>query len=328
MKALYFEEFGTADVLRYGDLPDAVPSRSQALVRVRAIGLNFADIYRRRGNYHLAGAPPYVLGYEGAGEIVAFGGDSNNGAENFDLRIGDRVGFADAPFANAELIAVDTEKLIKLPDAISYETAAAVLLQGLTAHYLTLDSYPVKANDVAVVHAAAGGVGLLLTQIIKLKGGRIIGLVSSEAKRIAAMEAGADQVFLYDDDWIKKTKEFAAEKAGADVVYDSVSATLSDSLTAARRNGAVVFYGMAGGDPEKVDPRRLMDESKTLTGGDLWNILTSQAERARRANELFNWIANGKLKVKIARSFPLAGGISAHEFLESRQATGKVLLVP
>lgn len=323
MKALYFEQFGAPDVLQYGDLPEPVLSDGQVLVKTRAIGLNFADIYRRRGNYHLAGKPPFILGYEAAGEIVEL-----NGAEDSGLIIGDRAAFADAPFANAEFVAIDAEKLVKLPFEIDFETAAAAMLQGLTAHYLTLDSYAVKSGTTALVHAAAGGVGLLLTQIVKLKGGRVLGLVSSEEKRRASLEAGADEAVLYDENWTEKARAFGAKSAGVDVVYDSVGATLDESLTAVRTGGAVVFYGMAGGDPEAVDPRRLMDESKTLTGGDLWNVLTSPEERAKRAAELLAWIAGGKLKVKIARAFPLADGKPAHEFLESRRAIGKVLLLP
>ncbi len=180
MKALYFNDFGAAEVLRYGELPEPEIKNGQALVRMHAVGLNFADVYRRRGNYHLAGEPPFILGYEGAGEIVAVGESSQT-----DLNVGDRAAFADSPFANAELVAVDVEKLVKLPAAIDYETAAAVMLQGLTAHYLTNDSHLIKAGETALVHAAAGGVGLLLTQIIKIKNGKVLAVVSSEAKRNA-----------------------------------------------------------------------------------------------------------------------------------------------
>ena len=323
MKALYFNNFGGAEVLQYGELPDPEIKSRQALVRMHAVGLNFADIYRRRGNYHLAGEPPFILGYEGAGEIVAVGESSST-----DLKPGDRAAFADSPFANAELAAVDLEKLVRLPAAINYETAAGTMLQGLTAHYLTDDSHSIKAGETALVHAAAGGVGLLLTQIIKIKGGKVLAVVSNQAKRVAALDAGADAAVLYAEDWIEEARKFGREENGVDVVFDSVGSTLEASLAAARKGGQVVFYGMAGGDPEKVDPRRLMDESKTLTGGDLWNVLTSEEERKGRSGELFSWITEGKLKVRIARRFPLAEGKAAHEFLESRAAIGKVLLIP
>ena len=323
MKALYFNDFGAAEVLRYGELPEPEIKSGQALVKMHAVGLNFADVYRRRGNYHLAGKPPFILGYEGAGEIVAVGETSPT-----DLKPGDRAAFADSPFANAELVAVDTEKLVKLPAAIDYETAAAAMLQGLTAHYLTNDSHRIKAGETALVHAAAGGVGLLLTQIIKIKDGKVLAVVSSEAKRTAALEAGADTAVLYNEDWVEEARKFGKNENGVDVVFDSVGTTLDASLAAVRTGGQVVFYGMAGGDPEKVDPRRLMDESKTLTGGDLWNVLTSGKERKCRSAELFSWITEGKLKVRIAKRFPLADTRAAHEFLESRAAIGKVLLIP
>jgi len=323
MKALYFNEFGGAEVLQYGELPDPEIKSGQALVRMHAVGLNFADIYRRRGNYHLAGKPPFILGYEGAGEIIHIGKFTQT-----DLNVGDRVAYADSPFANAELVAVDLEKLVKLPASINYETAAGAMLQGLTAHYLTNDSHLIKPGETALVHAAAGGVGLLLTQIIKIKGGKVLAVISSEAKRAAALDAGADAAVLYDEDWIEEARKFGRDENRVDVVFDSVGTTLDASLAAARKGGQVVFYGMAGGDPEKVDPRRLMDESKTLTGGDLWNVLTSGEERQRRSAELFSWISESRLKVRIARRFSLAEGKAAHEFLESRAAIGKVLLTP
>ena len=325
MKALCFEKFGGPDVLEYHDLPDPILASGTALVRLGAIGLNFADIYRRRGNYHLAGAPPYVLGYEAAGVIEAI--NVEDAAPN-ELKVGARVAFADSPHANAELAVVSLEKLIPLPEDISFETAAALLLQGLTAHYLTRDSHRIMPDEQAVVHAAAGGVGLLLVQIIKLLGGSAIALTSSETKGAAALEAGADAVVLYREGWQDAVLNLTSNRRGADVVYDSVGATLDASLSVTRTGGQVVFYGMAGGDPALVDPRRLMDESKTLTGGDLWNVLTSREERIGRARELFEWARSGKLKVRISEKFSLREGAKAHVFLESRQSIGKVLLIP
>ena len=304
MNALFFERFGGPEVLRYGPLPDPRPAGDEVLVRTGAIGLNFADVYRRRGNYHLAGAPPYVAGYEAAGSIVD---------------TGERVAFADSSFANAELVAVPREKLIPLPADISDETAAALLLQGLTAHFLTHDSHAVRAGERVLVHAAAGGVGLLLVQIAKLLGAYVVGLASSEPKRAAVLEAGADRALSYD--------EWQAER-DFDVVYDAVGSTLAGSLAAARTGGHVVFYGMAGGDPEPVDPRVLMDRSLTLTGGDLWNVLRTGADRVTRADALFEWVRGGRLRVRVAERFPLSRGAEAHRLLESRAAIGKILLVP
>ncbi|WP_431100474.1 quinone oxidoreductase family protein [Roseateles noduli] len=319
MQALVFHQFGDADVLRYEAVPDPVPGPDQALVRMRAIGLNFADVYRRKGNYHLAGSPPWILGYEGAGEVVA-------APEGSGLRPGQRVGFADSPFANAELCAVDVDRLIPLPDETSFETAAGCLLQGLTAQYLCRDSYAVRPGEWAVVHAAAGGVGLLLVQILKHLGARVIGIASTDAKRQAVREAGAD-VVIPAEEWLQAVKALT-DGRGADVVYDSVGTTLRESLDAARTGGTIVFYGMAAGDPAPVDPRRLMDRSLALVGGDLWNVLTTAEERRTRATELFSWIRSGVVTLRLSQTFALRDGAQAHRALESRQTIGKIVLLP
>jgi NADPH:quinone reductase len=321
MKALCFDHFGAAGVLEYRDLPDPRPSAGEVLVRTRAIGLNFADVYRRQGNYHLQGSPPWVLGYEGAGVVEALG----EGVSGF--AAGDRVGFADVPFANAELVVVPEERAIPLPDSISFETAAAILLQGLTAHYLTQDSHDILLGETALVHAAAGGVGLLLTQMVAALGGRVLALTSSELKGEAASEAGAESTALYSEDWVAAALRFSGGR-GVDVVYDSIGSTLEDSFSATRTGGHVVFYGMAGGDPKPVDPRMLMDTSKTLTGGDLWNVLTSAQERRSRAHQLFDWLEAGQLTLSPPTLFPLAQGADAHRLIESRKSMGKILLIP
>ncbi|MBO9128424.1 quinone oxidoreductase [Bacillus sp. 165] len=321
MKALVFETFGGPEVLQYQEIENPIVGPGEILLEMKAIGLNFADVYRRKGNYHLAGNPPYILGYEGAGIVISVGDDVKG------VKAGDRIAFADVPYANAELVAVPQEKAIPLPDNISYETAASLLLQGLTAHYLTKDSYAIKEEDVALVHAAAGGVGQLLVQIIKVLGGTVIGLTSSEDKRQAALSVGADHVFLYSDNWSQQVEDTTGGK-GVDVVFESVGSTLMDSFKVTRVGGTVVFYGMAGGDPVPVDPRMLMDTSKTLTGGDLWNVLTSHEERVTRSQELFRWVQEGKLQVSEPTIFSLEEGAKAHEYIESRKSTGKVLLLP
>ncbi|MGG4170046.1 quinone oxidoreductase [Rossellomorea vietnamensis] len=321
MKALIFEKFGGPDVLHYQEIDSLQMESDDVLVEMKAIGLNFADVYRRKGNYHLAGDPPYICGYEGAGVVKQVGTNVTG------INVGDRIAFADVPYANAELVAVPKEKAIPLPDEISYETAASLLLQGLTAHYLTKDSYSIKRGDTVLVHAAAGGVGQLLVQIIKILGGTVIGLTSSEEKRQAALAVGADHMFLYSEDWKQKVQDVTSGN-GVDVVYESVGSTLMDSFESTRIGGTVVFFGMAGGDPVSVDPRMLMDTSKTLTGGDLWNVLTSREERVTRSHELFGWIQEGKLKVSEPTVFPLSEGAKAHEYLESRKSTGKILLIP
>jgi NADPH2:quinone reductase len=318
MRALIFDRFGGPDVLHWDSLPDPVPTASQAIVRMHAVGLNFADVYRRNGSYHLSGQAPWILGYEGAGviEVPAAGDDA--------LPAGTRIGFADMPYANAERVAVDADKLLPLPDGIDYDTAAAVLLQGLTAQYLVTDSFQVQPGQVAAVHAAAGGVGLLLTQMLKAKGASVIGIASIAAKHEAALAAGADLAIAYDG-MVDRVRQFT-DGRGVDVVYDSVGRTLGDSLAAARTGGTVVFYGMAAGDPDPVDPRLLMDRSLTLTGGDLWNVLTSGAIRRTRSAALFGEILAGRLRPRVAARFALRNGAQAHAFLESRGAIGKVVL--
>ena len=319
MKALTFDRFGGPEVLEYREVPDPLPGPGQAIVKTEAIGLNFADVYRRRGDYHLEGKPPYIAGYEAAGVIESIAGDS-------DLRVGDRVGFADAPHANAERVAVAIEKLIPLPDDITAEVAAAVLLQGLTAQYLVTDSHALRAGETALVHAAAGGVGLLLVQMAKARGVRVLGLTSSPEKARSALQHGADAIALYSEDWPTVAREFSP--GGVDVVYDSAGTTLLDSFAAARTGGHVVFYGMAGGSPPHIDPRMLMDTSKSLTGGDLWNVLRSGKERRKRASDLFDQVRHGTLRITIAAKIPLRDGARAHTLLESRGTSGKILLIP
>lgn len=321
MKALVFEHFGGPEVLAYKDVNDPIIGSDEVLVRTKAIGLNFADIYRRKGNYHLTGQPPYILGYEGAGIVEEVGSGVSS------VKIGDRIGFADVPFANAELVAVPIEKAIPLPESISFETAASILLQGLTAHYLVHDSYAIKSGDIAVIHAAAGGVGQLLIQMVHLLGGKTIGLTSSNNKAEMALKAGAEEVFLYHENWADKILQ-VTNGNGADVVFESVGSTLSESFSATKVGGTVVFFGMAGGDPQPVDPRMLMDTSKTLTGGDLWNVLISRTERINRALQLFKWIENGELLIQSPITFKLKDGQEAHQLLESRRSTGKILLLP
>lgn len=335
MKALCFNTFGEPDVLYYGDVPNPICGENDVIVRTKAIGLNFADTYRRRGNYHLKGKPPYIAGYEAAG-IVEEIGEKVRG-----ISIGNRVVFTDSPFANAELVSAPQERIIVLPDDISFETAAAVILQGLTAQYLCNDSYNVQTGQTTLVHAAAGGVGLLLVQMLRAKGARVFGLTSSEAKKKAVFEAGAENVFLYSDDWVAQTiaatttattikvNEYSSgSAAGVDVAFDSVGSTIMDSFRAVRDCGAVVFYGMSGGNPVHIDPRMLMDTSKTLTGGDLWSYITSHEDRVERSMALFELVRTGKLQVHIAATFALRDGAKAHEFLESRKSSGKVLLIP
>jgi NADPH2:quinone reductase len=318
MKALTFSAFGDSDVLEYTDLPIPVLKNDEILVEMRAIGLNFADVYRRKGNYHLVGNPPFIAGYEGAGVVV-----NSNDTE---FKIGDRIAFADVPLANAELVAVPLSKVIPLPERVSFETAATILLQGLTAHYLATDSHKTQKGEIILIHASAGGVGSFLTQISKFLGATVIGLTSSASKAEISLKNGADRVFLYSEDWKDQVLSFCPN--GVDVVYDSVGSTLSDSFEVTKDCGQVVFFGMAGGDPYFINPRMLMDTSKTLTGGDLWSYLTSKEERIKRAHQLFDWIINNKISITTPTVFKLSEGKKAHDYLESRKSTGKIILIP
>jgi NADPH2:quinone reductase len=318
MKALTFSAFGDSDVLEYTDLPIPVLKNDEILVEMRAIGLNFADVYRRKGNYHLVGNPPFIAGYEGAGVVV-----NSNDTE---FKIGDRIAFADVPLANAELVAVPLSKVIPLPDTVSFETAATILLQGLTAHYLATESHKTQKGEIILIHASAGGVGSFLTQISKFLGATVIGLTSSASKAEISLKNGADRVFLYSEDWKDQVLSFCPN--GVDVVYDSVGSTLSDSFEVTKDCGQVVFFGMAGGDPDFINPRMLMDTSKTLTGGDLWSYLTSKEERIKRAHQLFDWIINTKISITTPTVFKLSEGKKAHDYLESRKSTGKIILIP
>src|SRR6478672_3178502 len=236
MHALTFSRFGGPEVLEWTALPDPRPAPGVAVVRTQAIGLNFADIYRRQGRYHLAGSPPWIAGYEAAGEIVALDPRDAGGA----FAVGQRVAFADSAFANAERVAVPLDRLIALPDDIDAQTAAAVLLQGLTAQFLVEDSHAVQAGETLLVHAAGGGVGQLLVQLANAKGARVIALASSEDKRRSALAAGACHALDSGPGWVARVRAVAPE--GVDVVYDSIGRTLGDSLAMARIGGTVVFY--------------------------------------------------------------------------------------
>ncbi|PUE63254.1 alcohol dehydrogenase [Limnohabitans sp. 2KL-17] len=319
MKALTFSRFGDASVLDYSEVPMPALQAGEVLVQMRAIGLNYADIYRRKGDYHLKGQPPYIAGYEGSGVVV-----ESNGVEG--LSNGDRIAFADVPFAQAQFVAVPLANAIALPDDIGFELAAALLLQGMTAHYLCNDSHSVQSGEFVVVHAASGGVGQVLTQLCRAKGARVIGLTSSRAKEDAIRKIGAEAVFNLRDDWQRQVRSFTGQ--GADVVYDSIGSTLMDSIDVARECGHIVFYGMSGGNPPLVNPRTLMDSSKTLTGGDLWSYLNTRDQRTQRANALFALIRQGQLILAEPKRFGLEQGRQAHEHLESGKSMGKVLLMP
>ena len=255
MKALTLSAPGKPDVLEYIEVAAPVLKADEILVKMEAIGLNFADIMRRNGTYPLRGHAPYINGYEGAGVVV----DSNH---NTQFRPGDRIGFADVPFANAELVAVAVSHAIPLPADINSETAASVLPgEGLTtAQFLTSDSHVVKSGETVLIHAAAGGVGQLLIQVCKLLGATVIGLTSSESKKAVCLSLGADHVFLYSEDW--KTETLALFPNGVEVVYESVGSTMKESLEVTRIRGQVVLFGLAGDKLELGNPLWIIAHSK------------------------------------------------------------------
>lgn len=245
MKALTLSQFGPSDVLEYKEISTPVLKDGEILVEMKAIGLNFADLMRRNGDYPMRGSAPYINGFEGAGIVI----DTNN---HPGVKRGDRVAFADVPFANAELVAVPFDNAIPLPDEISFETAASIMLQGLTAHFLTLDSHKIQPGETALIHAAAGGVGQLLIQICKILGAKVIGLTSSNDKKEVALSLGADAVFLYDEDW--KTAVLEICPNGVDVVYESVGTTMETSIAVTKILGQIVLFGLAGGKLDLGNP--------------------------------------------------------------------------
>jgi NADPH2:quinone reductase len=318
MKALLFENFGSPDVLEYRELPDPPVPPGHIQLAMRAIGVNFADLHRRRGNYFLPGKPPHINGYEGAGIVAAVG----RGVEG--IAVGDRIGFADCPFANATRVNVPVEKAIPLPDEIAFVEAAAILLQGLTAQYLVEDSYAVRPGDVVLVHAAGGGVGQGLIQLAGAKGARVIGLASTAEKRAVAVELGAEACLDYSADWPDRVRDQAG--GGLQVAYDSVGTTFLQSLGCLVDRGSLVAFGTAGGDPPPIDPQLLMERSLAVIGGDLWNYLDSRQARLERARRLFAAIQSGRLRIPQIEQFPLARGADAHRRLEDRSFFGKIVL--
>ena len=321
MKAVRVHEVGGPDVLRYEEIPLPSPGPGQALVKVEAIGLNFIDCYFRAGLYKAA--LPFIPGMEAAGTVTATASDVT------EVRIGDRVAYAPHIGAYAEYAAVPADRLVKLPAGLDSRSGAAAMLQGMTAHYLATSTYPLKKGDTALVHAAAGGVGLLLIQIAKMRGARVFGTVSTQEKAALAREAGADEVILYTE------KDFEAEVMrltngmGVNVVYDSVAKTTFDkSLNCVGVRGVLALFGQSSGPVPPFDPSRLAKNAVFLTRPGLAQYTTTRAELLQRAGDLFDWIASGKLKLRISQTLPLKDAAEAHRLLEGRKTTGKVLLIP
>jgi NADPH:quinone reductase len=322
MRAVVMDNVGGSDVLEYAERPDPVAGPGEALVEIAFVGVNFMDIGVRQGTIWTEMPNPKILGVEGAGRVVRVG----DGVEG--INPGQRVAWVYAPGGYAERIAIPATSLVPIPDGIEDRVAAGVMMQGLTASHFATDFYPVQHGDVAFVHAAAGGVGLLLTQIIKLRGGRVIGRVSSEAKVAAAREAGAEDVI------VDTRGEFAGEALrltrgeGVHVVYDgSGPKTFQGSLDVLRRSGTFCWFGPVLGGPRPLDIMTLPKSIKIGYAVFLDHIHTPELLRAHSA-QLFDWIAQGKLKVRIGGEYRLANAAKAHADMESRKSMGKLLLVP
>lgn len=322
MKSVRVHQFGGRDALKLEDVSVPEPGEGEARVKVEVIGVNFLDIYQRMGRYQ--GSMPFTLGQEAAGVVDAVGPNAT------EVNVGDRVAYASVQGSYAEYAIVPAWKLVSIPAGVDFQQAVAAMVQGMTAHYLTHGTYPLKAGETALVHAAGGGTGALLVQVAKLCGARVIGTVSNEEKARIARDAGADEVVLYTQtDFETEVKRLTNNK-GVDVVYDSVGKdTFDKSLNCLRPRGCMVLYGASSGAVPAIDPMVLLAKGSIyLTRPYLGHYTADRAELLERVNDVFHWIANGQLKIHIDKTFPLDDVVEAHRYLEDRQSKGKVLLVP
>jgi NADPH2:quinone reductase len=311
VRAVIFERNGGPEVLEAKEVDDPTPGEGQVIVDVDAVGINYRDVYEREGRGYGA-TPPAIIGVEGAGTIAD---------------TGERVAWSAVPGSYAERVAAKRDQLVALPDGVDTEVAAAAILQGMTAHYLAYDSYPIEPGDWVVVHAAAGGVGLLLTQLAKLRGGQVIATTSTEEKAALARQAGADEVLGYDG-FAQRVKEISGE--GAAAVYDGVGkATFLEGLDALRPFGRMILYGAASGQPDPLEVATLAAKGSLYVQRPTLMTYARTPELLReRAGEVCALIAEGKLHVRIGARYPLDQATQAHEDLEARRTTGKLLLIP
>ena len=322
MLAIQATRTGGPDVLEAVDLPVPSPGPGQIRIRHEAIGLNFIDTYHRSGLYPVK--MPAVLGQEGAGEVTAVGADVTS------VKVGDRVAWCGLLGSYAEYEAVPAERLVPIPAGVTDQDAAAAILQGMTAHYLSHDTFPLKRGDTALVHAAAGGVGLLLVQMCHNIGARVIATVSTDEKAKLAREAGADEIILYtQSDFEVETKRLTGGK-GVDVVYDSVGkTTFEKGLNLLRPRGLMALFGGSSGAVPPFDPIQLSQKgSLYVTRPTLVNYISTREELLARSGAVFGMMAAGKLKLRAEHSYPLAQAQQAHRDLEGRKTTGKLLLIP
>jgi NADPH2:quinone reductase len=319
MRAIVIEQHGGPEVLRVSDQPAPVPGRGELLVDVIAAGVNYRDVYEREGSGGYGGALPIRAGVEGAGRVSALGDDVS------DVAVGDRVAWVSAPGSYADQVIVKASRAVAVPDAVDDDTAAAALLQGMAAHYLSSATYAVQPGDTVIVHAAAGGVGSLLTQMVKLRGGRVIATTSTAEKAALAREAGADEVIGYEG-FAERVRELTGGE-GAAVVYDGVGkSTFAEGLTCLRVRGFMVLYGSASGAPDPIAPGSLVSGSLFLTRPGLPGYTRTREELLARASDVFGWIADGKLRVRVGGRYSLEDAARAHRDLEARRTTGKLLL--
>jgi NADPH2:quinone reductase len=322
MKAIRVHAPGGPEAMKLEDVPEPQPKAGEAIVKVDAAGLNYIDVYQRSGLYKLD--MPLTLGLEAGGTVTAVGSGVT------EVKVGDRVAYTGVPGAYAQYAAVPAARLVTLPQGVSTKQGAAIMLQGMTAHYLACSTYPLKKGDTCLVHAAAGGVGLLLTQIARLRGARVIGTVSTEEKAKLAREAGADETILYTkQDFAAEVKRITGGK-GLQVVYDSVAKdTWDGSLNCLAPRGMMALYGASSGPIGPIDPQILNAKgSLFLTRPSLFHYIATREELQQRASELFGWVREGKLKLRMEFEFPLKDAAESHRALEGRKTTGKVLLIP
>lgn len=322
MRAIRIHQTGSPENLIYEDVPTPAPGNGEVRVKIEAVGLNYIDVNQRSGAYPIT--LPLIPGLEAAGIIDAIG----PGVTGF--TVGDRVAYAQHPQAYAEYAVVAAWQAVPVPDSISTEIAAAVMLQGLTAHYLTQSTYPLQPGDTALIHAAAGGVGLLLVQMAKQCGARVIGTVSTQAKAELARQAGADDIILYTEMNFETETKRLTNGVGVNVVYDAVGLTTFDqSLNCLAKRGYMVLYGQASGPVPPFDLRRLGPAgSLFITRPTLGDYARDRAELTSRTDELFRWIEASDLHVRIDRTWPLAQASEAHQYMADRKTKGKVLLIP
>jgi len=322
MKAVLIKQTGGPEVMEYADVPAPQAKPSEAVVKIAAAGINFIDVYYREGRYRTP--LPFVSGQEGSGVVSAVG------SEVREVAVGDRVAYTGVIGAYAEYAAVPADRLVKIPAGVNDREAAAAMLQGMTAHYLSQDTYPLKKGETALIHAAAGGVGLLLVQMAHNIGARVLATVSTDEKAKLARAAGADEVILYtQSDFEQETKRLTGGK-GVDVIYDSVGkTTFEKGLNLLRPRGMMVLYGGSSGAVPQFDPITLTAKgSLYLTRPSLVHYVITAQELQQRAGAVLEMIREGKLKLRIEHIYPLGQAVQAHRDLEGRKTTGKLLLIP